>query len=165
MSLMPASELDFSKDYPNFPEFRRFGIDLQHMSSNLILEIQQLRTMSGIPMTPSPVIAGWYRFNGSRASRHSAFDRMSDAGDLFPARGRAIDCWLHAQACRFNGYGLYGDTRGPDGKPQVMLHLDKRDGQRVYWVRWNGVYYTWNRDPVSFWRVFEYIRKQDYNVR
>lgn len=138
---------------------------MSKLSAGLILELQHLRKLSGVPMIPSPVLAGWHRTTGSRASRHYAVDRMSDAGDLFPARGRALEVWLHAQACRFGGFGLYGDTTGPEGSRQVMLHLDKRDGPRIYWCRWNGIYYTWNRDPASFWRVFEYIRKLDFNVR
>ena len=153
----PGSDLS-QEDYPSFPEFRSYQIPLTLVSAELILVLQQLRTDSGIPIIPSPVHAGWARIDGSPDSRHYAVGRLSDAGDIFPARGRAFDCWLLAQEIsRIGALGLYGDTRGPDGRPWTMMHIDLRPRPRLFWIREDGKYYYLHRDPVSYWRAFKYL--------
>jgi hypothetical protein len=149
---MKASDLTFEQHYPNFPEFRRFGIELQYMEAGLILAIQALRMKSGIPIIPSPVIDGWYRFTGSITSRHYAINRRSDAGDIFAKKGRILETWLVAQTMPiFNGFGVYLDTKGPDGSKWIMLHLDTRPGERLFWVRDNRTYFSLHTNPLHFW--------------
>jgi hypothetical protein len=150
---MKASELIFEHHYPNFPEFKSFGINLQYMDAGLILAIQELRLISGISIIPSPVISGWYRFTGRTTSTHYAVNRLSNAGDIFPRRGRIMETWLRAQyISKFNGFGIYLDTNGPDGKPWMMLHLDTRPGHRFFWIRDNDIYFNLHLNPAHFWK-------------
>jgi len=79
---MKASELTYKQNYPDFPEFAEYSIPLEHVSAALIITLQSIRTKTGISIYPSPVKSGWVRFDGSKASRHYAVDRLSDAGDL-----------------------------------------------------------------------------------
>ena len=128
---IPASTLS-PANYPNFPELKT--IDLSKVDSELILKIQALRTLSRIPMIPSPVEGAWARLEGSIGSRHYAIDRLSDAGDLFPERDRLMDVWLYAvQMPEFGGIGVYFDTDGVDGEPWPMIHLDLRPN-RLLWA-------------------------------
>ncbi len=132
-------------DYPNFPEFD--GMDLSRVDAGLILAIQKLRTASGVSMIPSPASGAWARLSGSKRSRHYARGRLSDAGDLFPARGRILDVWLQAvQMPCFGGIGIYTDTNGPDGKPWPMIHLDLRENRVL-----------WGRDTVEGEQTYEYF--------
>lgn len=145
-----------------FPEFKKFGIDLNRVEPALIEALIDIRTMSGIPITPSPVIAGWYRNDGSKTSRHYAVGRKSDAGDIFPTRSRALDLWLVILSHpRINGIGLYTDTKGIDGKPQIMIHIDTRPGKRVMWIRDKGVYFNEISDKKGFWNAFQNVIKMD----
>lgn len=149
---MKASELSQKIDYPSFPEFRDFGIDMTKLDAALILKLQDLRSRTGIPVTPSPVIAGWYREGGSTTSRHYAVNRLSDAGDVFPARGKIMDFWL---ACvidpHIGGVGFYMDTNGPDGRFWPMVHIDMRP-QKALWVRHEGRYFTAGH---RFWQTIK----------
>jgi hypothetical protein len=159
-----ASELIREIDYPNFPEFARFQIPLDLIAAKLVCELQLLRKAAGIPITPSPVVAGWARTDGSTKSRHYAVGRLSDAGDIFPARGRVLDCWVTAQGREaWQGLGLYADTTGPDGRPWPMMHLDLRSGPRLFWVRENKKdYYYLHSDPKNFWRVVRRITEIEH---
>jgi len=156
---MRASELIPHRDYPSFPEFERFGLPVHLVDAEVLRVLQRIRDISQIPIIPSPIRAGWARTNGATGSRHYAVGRLSDAGDIFPARGRCLECWLRAQEIPALGaLGLYSDTRGVDGLPWTMLHFDLRDAKpRVFWIREAGEYLYLNRDPVSFWRAFKYI--------
>ncbi len=173
--MLAADRLDPRIDYPNFPEFERCGIDLGLVRAELILTLQHLRTCSGIPLTPSPVSGAWGRLEGSATSRHWAVGRLSDAGDIFPAKGRTLDCWLAAQGMGdIGGIGLYVDTRGPDGTPWPMMHIDlrpgrllwtseRRDAQRVYYYHTypDGHTYQAAQGP-DFWRVVDRIIRGEW---
>lgn len=156
--MIPASALNQRYHYPNFPEFGEFGVDLSLVDADLLHVIQHLRTASGIPMTPSPTEGAWGRTSGSPGSRHYAVGRLSDAGDIFPKKGRVLDLWLAAQAFRhrlIGGIGLYADTRGPDGTPWPMIHLDLRPA-RLLWtseVTHDRRVYYYQAAPEDFWRV------------
>ena len=147
---------------PYFPEFEAFGIDLDRIDKRLIDALVDVRCLSGIPIIPSPVIAGWYRNSGSETSRHYAVGRLSDAGDIFPARGRTLDLWLTVLShSDINGIGLYTDTNGPDGRPWIMMHIDLRPGNRVLWIRDEGKYYSINRNKKAFWDAFKKVIDKD----
>ncbi len=156
---MNAAELKQSIHYPNFPEFEQFGIDLSLTEADLILALQKVRNLSGIPITPSPLQGAWSRTSGSETSRHYAVNRKSDAGDVFPRRGRGTEVWLTAQQVpEINGFGLYLDKRGTDGKPWIMFHLDLRTRPRRFWVTDKlGNYWTLLNNPVQFKRTLAEI--------
>ena len=149
---IPACTLKQS-DYLNFPELEE--IDLSRVDRKLILGIQALRTLSRIPMIPSPVEGAWSRVEGSVNSRHYAIDRLSDAGDLFPARDRLMDVWLYAvQMPELGGIGVYFDTDGIDGSPWPMIHLDLRP-TRLLWACYE----------LGGERIYEYFpAKEFWNV-
>jgi hypothetical protein len=147
---MKASELKQS-NYPNFPEFKKWGIDLSNVDAALILALQSIRTTYGIPITPSPLQDAWSRTTGSKTSRHYAVGRLSDAGDVFPEREKILDLWLQVQELDYiGGIGLYVDTKGPDGKPWPMMHIDLRPNRLL-----------WTSDVVYKERKYYYF-KQDY---
>jgi len=146
---MNASTLDPSA-YHSFPEFAEYGIPLDLVSASLLVTLQRIRDKTGIPIIPSPVHAGWARTNGSETSRHYAVGRLSDAGDIFPDRGRFLELYLHLQQVSdIGGIGIYADTNGPDGEPWPMIHFDLRPVDlRVFWAR-DGQYYSLAKDPAG----------------
>lgn len=147
---MKASELK-QNDYPNFPEFKKWGIDLSDVDAALITTLQSIRTTYGIPITPSPLQEAWSRKKGSIKSRHYAVGRLSDAGDIFPQRERVLDLWLQIQQWgQIGGIGLYVDTKGIDGNPWPMMHIDLRPNRLL-----------WTSDIVYGERKYYYF-KQDY---
>jgi len=161
---MKASELD-PQTYHNFPEFAEYGIPLELVSASLLVTLQGIRDKTGIPITPSPVHDGWARTDGSKTSRHYAVGRLSDAGDVFAARGRGLDLWLRLiETSNIGAIGLYADTNGPDGSPWLMIHLDLRSArQKVLWVR-DERYVYFHQDRVDFWRVVSEIIKFEEGV-
>ncbi len=130
-----------------FPEFEQFEIDLNFMDATFIKNLHHFRYLTGIPMTPSPVIEGWYRKEHT-TSRHSAYGRLSDAGDLFPKRGMAFKTFFYALSMSwFGGIGLYIDTKGPDGKDWPMIHLDLRPHlSKTIWIRSDKKYFYFPSD-------------------
>jgi len=153
-----ASSLDFKQNYPSFPEFARHGIPLNLVSAELILCLQQIRDKTGIPIYPSPLPSAWARTDGSQTSRHYAVNRLSDAGDVFPDRGRFLELYLHLQQVSdIGGIGIYADTNGPDGEPWPMIHFDLRPvNLRVFWAR-DGKYCSLAKDPAGYARVLAKI--------
>ncbi len=160
---MKASLLNQQKDYPNFPEFQRFGIDLSRTHADVLRILQRVRRRSGIPITPSPLQGAWSRLGGSNTSRHYAKNRLADAGDVFPQQGRALALWSILQEySEINGLGLYSDKNGPRGTPQVMVHFDLRPGHRVHWITdRSGNYWSLLNNPIPYWRTFNEIIKMD----
>jgi hypothetical protein len=152
---MNASKLDFKKDYPNFPEFRKHGIEMTFMSANFILALQMFRKATGISINPSPVEGAWYRFNGKSTSRHYAKNRLSDAGDIFPDPEKIYQAWVMALNFKpFGGVGIYFDTA-----PSIMMHVDcrpLRDGFKTIWCRDNSKYYYPHQD--KFWQLIKVIK-------
>jgi hypothetical protein len=142
--------------YPNFPEFGKFNIPLEHIEAAYILTAQRIRTKYGIPMTPSPAQGGFVRFDGSTTSTHYAVGRLVNAGDWFPKIGGVLQ--LHERLLTepgINGIGLYADTHLRDKDiPHPMIHFDTRpleEGfKKVLWVRDNGKYYYADVNPREY---------------
>lgn len=101
----PLSYENFSNDYEGatYSSARQavleemLGYRFSGPGLRKILSSKGLREASGLPLIPSPVHDGWARTSGSKGSRHYAVGRLSDAGDIFPARGRLMECGLRAQ--------------------------------------------------------------------
>jgi len=161
---MNASTLDPSA-YHSFPEFAEYGIPLDLVSASLLVTLQRIRDKTGIPIIPSPVHAGWARTNGSETSRHYAVGRLSDAGDIFPVKGRCLELWARLlETSNIGAVGLYCDTNGPDGTPHPMLHFDLRPAKmKVLWVRDSDYYYL-PQNRVEFWRVVGKISKIEEGI-
>lgn len=149
---------DGALDHFSATEWPDHQTTLTYMDFSLILALDAFRReFCNVPLTPSPVIAGWYRLDGSKTSQHYAVGRLSLAGDLFP-KYDARRVFLLAMTCGlFTGIGFYNDTNGPDGNPQYMIHVDKRTkGGRIVWARDNGDYvYPANggEQERRFWEV------------
>lgn len=148
-----AASLDWrSIDYFSASEFP-IGV-LEHLEADYVVELSEYRHRLGHPISPSPLSDGWFRLDGSEISRHYAVGRLSDAGDLFP-HCDIRDALMVALGCEWwGGIGVYLDTHGPTGKPQPMLHLDRR-AKRVIWMRYEGRYiYPQNsaEERKEFWQ-------------
>lgn len=106
---------------------------------NLIYALDLLREAYGYPIYPSPVKGALARLDGSSTSRHYAVGRKSDAIDIFPTKDKDKELYLAALSSNlFGGLGLYLDTRGLDGLPLPMLHVDLRplnNNKMMLWVR------------------------------
>jgi len=171
---MRASELNFKEHYPNFPEFAENGIDLSLTDARTITTLQTMRVVFGRAIWPGVYQANWGRAYGSETSEHYAGGgRLSTAGDVFPARGYALEfCLVAQQFPLVRGLGLYLDTDGPlDGKRMAMVHFDLRaTSERVFWVRRNRIYSTLYGAPDEFWKGVEMLasfertqRKNNFN--
>jgi len=57
---MNASTLDPSA-YHSFPEFAKYGIPLKYVSGALVIPLQHVRSLTGIPIYPSSIKSGWVR--------------------------------------------------------------------------------------------------------
>lgn len=146
--LLDWDHLDhFSPD--EFPD----GV-LENIEADLVISLEGYRDVLGFPVIPSPVVAGWFRKDGSATSRHYAFNRLSDGGDVFP-QCDIRQAFLVALNCQWwGGIGIYLDTTGPSGQPEPMLHLDLRPG-RTIWMRYEGRYIYPARSGAErneFWR-------------
>ena len=164
---MKASHLTLNSDFPHFPELIDYDIPLELIDSRVITTLQQMRYALGHPIHPSPLRDAWARLDGKPTSQHYAVGRLSKAGDIFPARGRLMACWLVAQQITdVRGLGLYSDTNGPDGDPWPMMHFDLRNVKRVFWVREGGQYFTLNGvEDRDFWRVVRQLIRLDMEYR
>jgi len=82
-------------------------------------------------MYPSPISGTLARSTGSQTSQHHVGPkekpfRKSTASDIF-CEGVPFSNYSSILASRlFKGIGIYLDTKGPDGKPWVMFHVDIR---------------------------------------
>jgi hypothetical protein len=130
----------------------------EKVSPAFLCSLDKFRKKLGFPVTPSPLEAGWFRTDGSTTSRHFIGKdgelRKADAGDMF------TDCDIFyamviAVQCGFTGIGLYVDTT-LGGKKRYMLHLDKRPGELVIWVRESGIYTTIHPRPNA--DVFDLLK-------
>jgi len=117
-------------------EFTKKGIDIELIQPRLLWVMDDIRDALGYPIYPSTAPGAWGRTDGPDTSRHYAVDRKADAGDVFPARGRAGQAWMEAiKHPDVGGLGFYMDTRGPDGQEWPMLHIDLRPGETTLWCR------------------------------
>lgn len=163
---MSAAQLDQAKDYPNFPEFVQYGIDLSLTDYRTIVVLQAIRNAGGFPIYPGPSQNNWGRTYGSKGSEHYAVGRLSTAGDVFPEKGKALRFWILAQGFEeIGGIGLYLDTKGIDGRPWIMAHYDlrvDRQPHRLLWVRdETGNYWYESHNPIQFWKGMQKIIARD----
>lgn len=114
---------------------------LEHVEADLVLALEGYRDFLGYPVIPSTNPKGWFRKDGDSGSRHYAFNRLSDGGDVFP-QCDIRHAFLVAMSCVWwGGIGIYLDTDGPSGKPEPMLHLDLRINMpKTVWMRYEGRY-------------------------
>lgn len=130
----------------------------------LIYSLGKLRELLGSPMYPSPVKGALARQYGSKVSQHYAVNRLSTASDQF-ITGIPFDIFSKIMYSNlFTGIGIYPDTKGPDGKPWVMFHLDIR--KRAYpWIWFCHKLYDTKEKTISdcyrypqknpeYWRLF-----------
>lgn len=131
---------------------------LEWMDADLFTDcVFPLRKMSGIPITPSSLVAAHVRHDDS-GSRHSTKlrARMSDATDLQVSTiSRMVALMNYAeQIPAIGGIGIYFDTNTPlvhiDGRPNRLVWLcytevdvNTNEHKRVYLYREN--------DPVLFY--------------
>ena len=118
--------IDWSKVYKlkasEFPE----DPDL-HADPSLIYALGGLRSsLKDELLLPSPARGALARFDGSKTSQHYAVGRFSTACDIF-CTGVPNDAYKLILANPFfKGIGIYLDTKGPDGLPWIMFHVDIR---------------------------------------
>ena len=159
-----ADNLVFENDYPNFPEFARYGIDLSLTDSRTILVLQRARNIGRFSIFPGGYQDNWGRTGGSKTSEHYAVGRLSTAGDIFPARGKVLRLWIILQNIEWvGGLGLYLDVNGPDGQPWIMLHYDLRESknERTFWIRDAYKYTLLHLNPDKFWHLFKHVIERD----
>tara|TARA_R100001143_G_C3296155_1_gene103458 strand:- start:224 stop:697 length:474 start_codon:yes stop_codon:yes gene_type:complete len=128
---------------------------LTYVDARVLEALDDLRERHARPLHPSRHPEGWIRFNGSEKSRHYVGGgQLSTAADFFP-EGDVRDCLLHAVADpRWGGFGIYLDTKRSDLQPGPMMHLDLREGPRVFWVRTaTGRYVYKNSRAHQFWML------------
>ena len=130
----------------------------------LIYSLSKLRKILGSKMYPSPTPGALARSNGSKTSQHYAVDRLSTASDVF-IEGAPFEIFSKIMYSKlFTGIGIYRNTKGPDGKPWVMFHLDirKREFPFIWFVhklydrdtREISDCYRYLQNDARYWRLF-----------
>lgn len=100
----------------------------KYAEENLIYYLGRLRKKLGKKMRPSPVPGALARFDSkaSTSQHYCAVGKKSKASDQFiESIPFQIFCTI-LDLRLFNAIGIYLDTKGPDGMPWVMFHLDIR---------------------------------------
>lgn len=119
----------------------------------------QVRELSGIPMTPTPLERGHIR-EETGTSRHQAPNH--DATDLFLLRDDIATFLQAAQEVpELKGIGIYLD-RNLRGRTLPLVHLDTRPGRRILWIQEGpGKPYIYsNSDPLEYYRIaFNHMKK------
>ena len=156
---MAAISIDWS-DIENFSASEFSHVDLNHLSCEVIYELQYFRDVLGHKVFPSPVPKAWCRYDGSKTSQHYAVDRLGTAGGVFP------DCYigealLAALRTNFGGIGIYLDTFY-NGEPKPLIHLDLRPiSQQAIWfaetINGERVYTTFypHKNPTVLREIFK----------
>ncbi len=130
----------------------------------LIYSLGNLRKILGTKMRPSPVSGALARKYGSKTSQHYAVGRLSTGSDQF-IEGVPFEIFskiMYSQL--FTGVGIYFDTKGPDGKPWVMFHLDIRERETPFIWFVHKLYdtktktisdcYRYPQYNPEYWRLF-----------
>lgn len=126
----------------------------EYMDPKILRAAVDLRKLSGVAMTPSPIYEGHVRQEGN--SRHSTKngERLSDATDFF-IKSDVSSVYRMFQSVlsipSIKGFGLYFDT-----KPSVMVHIDCRPDP-LEWLRVDGEYIYAVNDPCLY---FSELAKQ-----
>ena len=115
----------------NWKEIKYFKA--QHFSENpndadplIFYNLDFCRKRMNQRIFPSPVKGALARFSGSTKSQHYAVNRQSTACDVFCEGIPIINFLSILHSKLFNGIGIYLDTKGIDGLPWIMFHLDIR---------------------------------------
>jgi len=104
----------------------------------LLYALSDLKVLLNERIFPSPASGALARLGGSTTSQHYAVNRKSTACDIFceSIPKKAYETILKVEL--FKGVGIYLDTKGPDGHPWVMFHVDirkiGREGKPLIWV-------------------------------
>jgi hypothetical protein len=137
-----------------------------------IMALDQFRKLLNQRIYPSPVKGALARLDGNPGSQHyigtSAYQpvRKSTAVDVF-CEGIPIDTYQTLISSKlFNGIGVYLDTRGPDGLPWIMFHIDTRPrGFNAHlplvWIAMKGSkqnQYYYPQSQPSTWSFFNDAR-------
>jgi len=110
-----------------------FSEDPTHLAEpELIISLDQFRSVINKRIFPSPVKGALARIGGSPASQHYIGNslrqpvRKTTAVDIF-CEGIPLENYQTLLSLNlFNGVGIYLDTTGPDGLPWIMFHVDIR---------------------------------------
>lgn len=122
--------IDWSKVYKLKPQ--EFSEDPDEYADPILIHnLGVIRRYTNEKMLPSPVFGALARFKGSDTSQHFVgpkdnLIRKSTASDVFCEGSPFANYSVILASGLFNGIGVYLDTKGPDGKPWVMFHLDIR---------------------------------------
>lgn len=157
-----SASLIFWEFITNFTEDEFSHVNLEDLSEDWVIELQNYRDILGCQIFLSPDPEAFCRYDGSKTSRHYAVGRLSNAGDVFP-NCHIAEAFLSALRTRFGGIGVYLDTHFK-GQKMPMLHLDMRlvDNQAV-WIRETindkQVYTTFypHKDPAVLCEILKKI--------
>lgn len=128
-----------------------FPDTVRHCKPELIHKLDEMRSILGYPIHPSPVPGAWVRTDGSKTSRH--YIDHADAGDIFPMGCPVLA--YHAALLTFSGVGIYFDTTY-NGHPRPMLHVDLRE-KPTTWFRERGEYFYPNHDLAARHKLMTFL--------
>ena len=127
---------------PNFPELWTTQYEhirekeMPRMSAEVLLYLQYIRTVIGVPMMITSDPGGWVRFDSSSHSQHAVDpenpEKLSLAIDIFPKAGECCRAFDYLRASkRVGAVGIYIGV-----KPRPMIHMDlrKRDDTQIVWA-------------------------------
>jgi hypothetical protein len=135
----------------------------KYADPTLIYTLDKFRLTFGERIFPSPVEGAFVRFDGSKTSQHYVGDkenpiRKTTAIDFFP-EGTPIEVYTYLLTnFLIKGIGIYLDTKGNDGLPWIMFHMDIREkGFKAFPLIWfckkekgiNKYYYPQNNS--KYW--------------
>ena len=134
---------------------------LDQMDATLFTDcVFPLRKLSGIPMTPSPLLGAHVRSDGNSQHSTKGGTRPSTATDIHVSSiSRMVAMMNYAeQLPAIGGVGIYFDTNTP------LVHIDSRKN-RLVWIARTGEdgqreYIYRENDPIVFYKVLgEEIKK------
>jgi hypothetical protein len=99
----------------------------KYAEPELIHTLDEIRAAHNKPIYPSPVSGALARFGGSETSQHYAIGRKSTGVDIFPECVPIQFMLLLMKFENIKGIGVYRDTRGINGTPWAMFHIDIRE--------------------------------------
>lgn len=139
----------------------------KYADPDLIHILDRFRFLLGERIFPSPVEGAFVRFNGSRKSQHYVGPkdnpvRKTTAIDIFP-EGMPIEIYSYLLTFfDIKGLGIYLDTKGVDGLPWIMFHIDIREkGFKAFPLIWfckkeNGINrYYYPQNDSKYWSFLQ----------
>jgi len=163
---MSKKEIDWGL-VPSFSP-KEFSEDPNEFSDpKIIYLLQEARNKYQKRIFPSPVKGALARFGGSVTSQHYVgpspenITRYSTALDIFP-EGTPFEFYTVLLSIPgIGGIGVYLDTKGSDGKPWVMFHMDLRDIsiERKVPLIWICIK-TWDVKTKEEKNVYRYVQSE-----